>query len=257
MMAARFSAAATTYDRHAQPQARLAQAVCAQIPDIAPARILEFGCGTGQLTGLLAARFPAARIEAVDVADAMLEQGRQRWARFPQIVWRRGDAQTYRATSPFPVVASSAALHWVPDLPAAFRNVFSHLQPGGLFALGMMLAGTLRELREAVRAVAPAKASPDLLPETGDVIGQLRAAGFIVRYAQPGRDVATYPDAVCFLKALHEQGVTGAPSPARPRTALTRGELDRLIAHYQQSFGQASGVVATYETAVILAEKRQ
>jgi ubiquinone/menaquinone biosynthesis C-methylase UbiE len=42
----------------------------------APARVLDVGTGTGQAAGLLAQRYPAAQIDAVDVSPAMIERAR-------------------------------------------------------------------------------------------------------------------------------------------------------------------------------------
>ncbi len=254
MIDRRFSAAAGTYDRHARPQLALARSVCEILPALRPERILELGCGTGQLTRLLVERFPAARIDAVDAAEQMVEHGRQTFARVPQIAWIRGDAQTYRASTPYPLVVSSAALHWVADLQEACDHVFHCLEPGGWFALGMMLHGTLKELRGVRRAVAPDKTPPDLLPAAETLAEYLRAAGFVIRRSQQRTEAVSYPSAAGFLRALHEQGVTGA-RPGSGRQPLMRGELDRLIARYQEIHHGPGGVRATYETATLLLEK--
>jgi SAM-dependent methyltransferase len=41
-----------------------------------PARVLDLGTGTGQAASLLAQRYPAAQIDAVDVSAAMIERAR-------------------------------------------------------------------------------------------------------------------------------------------------------------------------------------
>ena len=77
MIGHRFSAAAETYDRHARPQLALAQSVVSMLPEIYPEQILELGSGTGQLTRLLANRFPGIPIDAIDVSEKMVEHSRQ------------------------------------------------------------------------------------------------------------------------------------------------------------------------------------
>jgi ubiquinone/menaquinone biosynthesis C-methylase UbiE len=42
----------------------------------APARVLDVGTGTGQAAALLAQRYPAAQIDAVDASPAMIERAR-------------------------------------------------------------------------------------------------------------------------------------------------------------------------------------
>lgn len=44
------------------------------------ARILDAGCGTGEITGRLAATFPEASVLGVDILEPHLEHARRRWA---------------------------------------------------------------------------------------------------------------------------------------------------------------------------------
>ena len=108
-MGNRFSAAAETYDRHARPQLALAQSVVSMLPQIYPELILEFGSGTGQLTRLLTQRFPDVLIDAVDVAEKMIEHSRIQFSKFPQINWMVGDAQTFWTGNRYPLIVSSSA----------------------------------------------------------------------------------------------------------------------------------------------------
>ena len=146
MIGPRFSAAAETYDRHARPQLALAQSVVSMLPEMYPEQILELGPGTGQLTRLLTERFPEVPVDAVDLSEKMVAHSRAKFAKYPQINWIVGDAQTWWGGDRYPLVASSSALHWVADLRATFENIFQCLEPGGYFSLGMMLQGTLKEL---------------------------------------------------------------------------------------------------------------
>ena len=122
MIGQRFSAAAETYDRHARPQLALAQSVVSMLPELYPEQILELGSGTGQLTRLLTERFPEVLIDAVDVAEKMVEHSRAKFHRCPQISWIVADAQTYRGNDRYPLIVSSSALHWVDNLPKTFKN---------------------------------------------------------------------------------------------------------------------------------------
>ena len=48
----------------------------ARIPDIAPARVTDLGCGTGELTQILAGRWPTAAVTGLDSSPDMLAQCR-------------------------------------------------------------------------------------------------------------------------------------------------------------------------------------
>jgi malonyl-CoA O-methyltransferase len=251
MIEKRFSAAAETYDRHARPQLALAQAVISMLPEMYPEQILELGSGTGQLTRLLAERFPDVIIDAVDVAEKMVRHSQARFKRFPQINWIIGDAQTFRSEAPYPLIASSSALHWVADLPAACRNIFRCLEPGGIFALGIMLQGTLQELHALRAEIAPGKTPVFTLPSYEEAQACLKEAGFLLKRSKHSTEEILYDDAAAFLEAIHEQGVTGGRVSAG-KAPLSRGELSRFVADYQENYAVDGGVYATYESAIFL-----
>lgn len=251
----RFDAAAATYEQHARPQLALARELCARLPGLEPARILELGCGTGLLTRLLAKRYPQASIDAMDLAPAMLEQARRHWHGPARVRWICASAQSFHLSRQYPLIVSSAALHWVENLAEALACAFQTLEAGGWLGLGMMLSGTLQELWTLRREVAPAKSLPTFLPGPEEVQAALDAAGFALRGAWPLSQVEHYhPDAAAFLRALHEQGVTSL-RPSGEWPLLSRRELRELIERYQKSYGSPQGVRATYRMGVFLARK--
>ncbi len=254
MIEKRFSAAAETYDRHARPQLALAQSVVSMLPEMYPEQILELGSGTGQLTRLLTDRFPDVPIEAVDVAEKMAVHSRAKFKRFPQINWIVGDAQTYWSGDHYPLIVSSSALHWVSDLRATCDNIFNSLEPGGTFALGMMLKGTLRELHDLRKVIAPGKTPVLTLPTYEEAGAYLLEAGFHLERRRHSEEEIIYYDAKAFLKAIHEQGVTGG-KVSTGNAPLSRTELSQLVADYQENFTSGDGVYATYETATFLLNK--
>ncbi len=249
----RFSFAAKTYDRHARPQQALAATILAKLPDVEPDRILELGVGTGQLTRQLVQRYPRAEINAIDIAPGMVEFGRRAWGQGPRVIWTTGDAQSYRAPEPYPLIVSGSALQWVRELRATFDNVRGNLEAGGSFVFGMMLNGTLQELRQARREIAPSKMSTFELPTLVQTLDALTDAGFTIRDCLHETYRYPYQDTRSLLKILHEQGVTGG-SPAAGYAPLTRGELDRLIELYQKRSEEQGRVYADYETVVVVAE---
>lgn len=254
MIGKRFSAAAETYDRHARPQLALAQSVVSMLPEMYPEQILELGAGTGQLTRLLVERFPDVPIDAVDVAEKMVGHGRAKFSRFPQINWIVDDAQTYWSGQCYPLIASCAALHWVTDLRTTCKNVFNCLEPGGTFVLGMMLRGTLKELHELRKTIVPEKTPALTLPTYEETKTILQSVGFHVERRKHSEEEIIYSDAKAFLKAIHEQGVTGGKVSVGS-APLTRTELSQLVADYQESYACAGGVCATYESATFLLSK--
>jgi malonyl-CoA O-methyltransferase len=247
----RFSAAAETYDRHARPQQALARSVVSMLPELYPEQILELGSGTGQLTRLLAERFPEVLIDAVDVAEKMIEHSRMNFSNYPHIRWIVGDAQTFWSGDRYPLIVSSSALHWVADLKAACENIYECLEPGGSLALGMMLSGTLKELHALRREIAPEKTPELTLPTYEETAACLQAAGFHLERRMHSKEEIFYEDAGAFLRAIHEQGVTGGKVSAG-NAPLNRSELGQITAGYEEAYASDGGVFATYETAAFL-----
>src|SRR5262245_23725942 len=95
----------------------------------APRRILELGCGTGNLPLQLARRFPDADLTTVDAAPEMLDLtgGRLRDA-FPRrpgrvhFVASRSEDLSFPAPS-FDLVTSCISLHHVPDKAPLYRGI--------------------------------------------------------------------------------------------------------------------------------------
>jgi len=251
----RFSIAAKTYDKHASPQLALAKELLSFLPKIDPNQILELGAGTGQLTRLLANLFPKSLIDVIDLSEQMIEQGRSLFLDFPQIRWSVANAETFQAKTTYPLIISSSALHWVNDLETTFRTTYNNLNKEGIFAFGLMLKDTLKELQNIRQQVAPTKAQTHFLPTEHDVIQALETAGFSVEKSRCNVNRVTYSSATHFLKAIHEQGVTGGKI-SKNTLPLTRSELQQVTQEYQAQHATPQGVFCSYETLVVIAKRQ-
>jgi trans-aconitate 2-methyltransferase len=84
-------------------------------------RILDLGCGTGELTATIADR--GATVVGLDADAHMIERARER---FPAIEFVQGEGHSF-SLGQFDAVFSNAALHWVPDhrrlLPRLTRSM--------------------------------------------------------------------------------------------------------------------------------------
>lgn len=253
---ARFSAAADTYDAHATVQKDVAERLSSMLPEnLAPARILEVGCGTGLLTKLLLKRFPAAQVDAIDISDRMIQRARTRFADESRIRWCAEDAAQFKAKVPYRLVASSCSMHWLPHLLDATRHVASLMDPKGTFAFAIMVYGTLAELRDARLRVAPHKPPLRRLPTASEVRECLRLAGLRIDNSEEEYRPAAYPSARSFLQTLHNQGLTGG-EVSRAMLPLRRQELVDLAKDYEEHYAKADGeVYASYRVLYVTATK--
>ena len=131
---ARFSRAAASYDSYAVIQKGVARKLALQIKPKRGIRqvrtILEIGCGTGNFTELLATRFPAARITAIDFSPEMVERARAKLEN-PNIVFLCVEGEKFLQDAPresYDLVASNGSLQWFANLDKALRSLKCHLR---------------------------------------------------------------------------------------------------------------------------------
>lgn len=94
-----------------------------------PRRVVDVGCGPGNLTASLSSRWPAAAIEAFDSSPEMVEA-----ARSAGVDARVDDVTTWKPAPDTDVVVSNAVLQWVPSHPDVVRSWVSLLSSGAWIA---------------------------------------------------------------------------------------------------------------------------
>jgi trans-aconitate 2-methyltransferase len=98
-------------------------------------RVVDLGCGTGELTRELHEHIHAEETLGIDSSETMLLKSSafgNELLRFEQ-----GDIEAFVTDRPFDLIFSNAALHWVPDHEALFRRLTSFLAPKGQIAIQM------------------------------------------------------------------------------------------------------------------------
>ncbi len=139
------------YLRFAQPRLRPALDLAARV-DGNLATVVDLGCGTGNVTAMLASRWPQATLTGVDDSEAMLAQAR---VALPAVRWQQGSIAGWSAEAPVDLLYSNAALHWLPDHGTLFPHLARQVAPGGTLAVQMprnFEAPSHTAIAEAVRA---------------------------------------------------------------------------------------------------------
>jgi trans-aconitate 2-methyltransferase len=122
-----------------------------------PKRVLDLGCGPGNLTATLCDRWPQAFVLGVDNDAAMLSSAAELVTKrlrfeFGDIATWRIDSKVEPASEPFDVIVSNAAYQWVPGHLALLPELLNMLASGGWFAL--QVPGNLDDPHhQAIRAL--------------------------------------------------------------------------------------------------------
>ncbi|MFP5369080.1 MAG: methyltransferase domain-containing protein, partial [Actinomycetes bacterium] len=79
-----------------------------------PAKVVDLGCGPGNLTATLAERWPDAEVVGVDSSAEMLAKAGEQAADKPSLRFQLADIADWKPSPDTDVVVSNAALQWVP-----------------------------------------------------------------------------------------------------------------------------------------------
>ncbi len=144
-------------------------------------RILDIGCGTGQLTAEIARS--GAQVTGLDNSADMLADARKN---FREISFVLADAAGFDFPEPFDAVFSNAALHWVKNAGGAAASIAGALRPGGRLVAEFGCKGNIASVQSALRAVLGPIAdeqSPWYYPSIAEYSGVLERHGLEVRNA--------------------------------------------------------------------------
>ena len=160
------------YLKFAEPRLRPAVDLLTRIDAANPGRVFDLGCGAGNVTRLLKARWPDAQMTGVDASAEMLARAAKSVA---EVNWVQQSLANWQPEHAADVIYSNAALHWLPDHRALFAKLVNQLAPGGVLAVQMprnfgapshtmiaetVLAGPWRATLEPLLRAAPV-AAPD------------------------------------------------------------------------------------------------
>jgi trans-aconitate 2-methyltransferase len=137
-------------------------------------RILDLGCGSGQLTAKIAES--GAVVIGLDRSEEMIAEARRN---FPSLRFEVADAAKFSVDAPVDAVFSNAALHWVKDADGAAASIARALRPGGRFVLEMGGKGNVQTIIDALGAVE----TPWYFPSVGEYTSLLEQHGFEISFA--------------------------------------------------------------------------
>src|ERR1700682_3044467 len=81
----------------------------AAVPTAKARSVVDIGCGPGNSTALLAARYPDALVHGLDTSSDMIAAAKKR---LPEVHFELADISEWNDPGPFDVILANAVLQW-------------------------------------------------------------------------------------------------------------------------------------------------
>jgi trans-aconitate methyltransferase len=158
---------AVRYDRNFRFVTTYGQVVLDELAPQPGEKVLDLGCGTGELSARIASL--GAEVVGIDRDPAMIERARER---HPELRFECIEAHHFArpgGVHAFHAVFSNAALHWMLRPDEVIAKVRAALCPGGRFVAEFGGKGNVARIEQTLRearaeADAPARPSPWFFP---------------------------------------------------------------------------------------------
>ena len=99
--------------------------------------VLDAGCGSGNLTVLLAKKVPCGHVLGIDSSESMIETAKESMAArgMPNLEFRKCGIHEMEFEEQFDLIFSNSVLHWVVETEDGLCRLFRALKKGGSAAL--------------------------------------------------------------------------------------------------------------------------
>lgn len=229
-----FERQAKHYDAAAKAQTAIGETLLERLHylKMKPQSILDLGAGTGLCTTGLKKLYPKAQLHAFDLAFAMLQENQQKqgWRHNWPLIQGDMQALPFKDAS-FDLIFSNQTLHWSPDLPLLFKELYRVLAPNGCLLFSTVGPDTFIELKKAWRQVDNHSHVNDFydMHDLGDYLLQANFKDPVVDRDELALHYSSLP---ALLKHLKQQGVSNIHTE-RSCGLTTRKTLEALDLAYQ------------------------
>lgn len=188
-------------------------------------RVLDVGCGTGEIARRIAPR--VEHVDAVDLSPAMIAKGKSyAGSDAHNLNWIEGEVETVALTPPYGLITAAASLHWM-DWSVALPRFTQVLTPNGVLAILFEDSPTESDMEPLWNLMRNYWTNPEYHPF--DVIGALTERGlFAIEGEEWTEPVAWEQPIADYIGSFHA------------RTGFSR---DRMGAEASEAFDSAAAQI--------------
>ena len=249
------------YLAYSDARARPFSDLLARVPAEAPRRVVDLGCGPGNLTRRLAERWPDAQVEGVDSSPEMVLRARTEHGG-GLLRFTHADLRDWAPAGPVDVLTCNATLQWVPRHLGLLPRLVGMVAPGGWLAI--QVPANFAEPTHA--AIEDLKASPRWRDRLAGLEVERPAveepAAYLAVLADLGCTVDVWETTYLQVLAGPDAVVTWMTGTGlRPLLGvLDEGERDELLADYRARVApaypeRAYGTVLPYRRIFAVARR--
>lgn len=243
-----FTRSAKKYDEFADLQQETAKRLMKMILETQNKRplkkILEIGCGTGFLSGMLLSGFPASDISFIDISDGMLDACREKLKKIKafnnqrRLSFLNMDGESLGDFLDYDLIVSNLTFQWFQDLKGALLKYRKYLKKDGKLIFSTFGYGAFNELSACL--INNRIKSLEYITE--HELGSISDCYATCNFYKENR-VEYYSDPLTFLRTFHNIGarITGYDD----LTGITR--MRRLLKSIEKLRVIDKGIPVTYE----------
>ncbi|NQT22484.1 MAG: malonyl-ACP O-methyltransferase BioC [Candidatus Omnitrophica bacterium] len=240
-----FSKHAKEYDRYSTVQNLCAKRLVKDINYEGFRKILDVGCGTGNLTALLLNKFPLAQIKAIDISKGMIKVAKNKLSG-KRITFAVADGESICFKERFDLISSNASFQWFENLQKALSIYKRLLSKGGLIIFSIFGPNTFCELSSSLSELLgkEVKIQAHSFTEKGQIKEMLRASFNKIEIEQVLLKEKN-TSLLALLKKIKYTGTRGngisgnltlTPKILRDIEKIYRNKFNEIIATYEVYF---------------------